>query len=139
VETERIDTRCSATADLDGDGRIDIVVTQKRDINATYRNLSACRHWVKLALIGPNGEPGAFGAKITVYRSGSLNDSRGLLAFREARTTYGYLGQDSPKHIIGLGHETSCDIRVQFPNGLERVVRDVESRSIITIDARKQQ
>jgi hypothetical protein len=138
VETELSDTRCSATADLDGDGRLDLVVAQKRDINASYRNLSACLHWVKLSLIGSNGDPGAFGARVTVFRSGALDDPEALIAFREARTAYGYVGQDTPDLTIGLGDERACDIRVQFPNGAQRVVRDVESGTAITIDASKQ-
>ena len=138
VETELSDTRCGVTADLDGDSRLDLVVVQKRDINAIYRNISACPRWVKLSLIGSNGDPGAFGAKVAVFRSGALDDPESLIAFREARTTYGYVGQDTPDFIIGLGGERACDIRVQFPDGVQRVARDVESGTVITIDARKQ-
>jgi len=138
VETELSDTRCSATADLDGDGRLDLVVAQKRDINATYRNLSACPHWVKLSLIGSNGDPGAFGAKVTVFRAGALDDPKALIAFREAHTTYGYVGQDTPDFTIGFGGERAGDIRVQFPDGAQRVVREVESGTLVTIDASKQ-
>ncbi len=137
VETELSDTRCSAAADLDGDGSLDLVVVQKRDINAIYRNLSSCPHWIKLSLIGPNGDPGAFGAKVTVSHPGGLDNPEALIAFREARTAYGYVGQDSPDHIIGLGDERACDIRIQFPDGAQRVIRDAESGTVVTIDASK--
>ena len=72
-----------------------------------------------------------------VYRPGALGHPEALIAFREARTTYGYLGQDAPELTIGLGRETACDIRVRFPNGQEQVVRGVESGTLVSIDAIK--
>ena len=76
-------------------------------------------------------------AKIGVYRAGALDDPDALIAFREAHTTYGYLGQDDPDLTIGLGREQTRDIQVRFSNGRERVVRGVESEGVVTIDAGK--
>jgi hypothetical protein len=90
------DPRAIAFADIDNDGDMDFAVGVKRSRNWLVRNdYTGSNNWLKIKLISPGGQAGAFGAKVKVYPVGTSGKSS-LLGFREAKSNYGYLGQDDP-------------------------------------------
>jgi len=96
------DPRGVAFADINGNGAIDFAMAAKRSENRLFRNdLKSGHSWLKVALISPQGQAGAFGAKVYVRAEGA--EPQALLGMREARSNYGYLAQDDPVLHFGLG------------------------------------
>ena len=112
------DPRTVAFADLDGDGDLDSVVTAKFGSFRIIRNDFNAGNWLKVQLTSPQGEAGAFGAKVRVYAAGTTS----LIALREAKSGYGYLSQDDPVLHVGLGPASTVDVEVTYVDGT-RVLR----------------
>ena len=126
------DPRSVAFADIDFDGDLDLALGVKRSGNRLIRNNFNQGHWLKAQLISPQGQVGAFGAKISVYPAGSDT----LLALREARSNNGYLAQNDPTLHIGLGSHTVVDIKVEFLDGTIVNRKNVPAHQTVVIDGR---
>ena len=127
------DPRAIAFADIDNDGDLDFAVGVKRSRNWLVRNdYTGTNNWLKVRLISPGGQAGAFGAKVKIYPTGASNDGA-LLGFREARSNYGYLGQDDPVLHFGLGRHRSVDVVVVFPDGSAVTTTAVSANQVITV------
>jgi len=127
------DPRAIAFADIDSDGDTDFAVGVKRSRNWLVRNdYTGGNNYLKVKLISPNGQAGAFGAKVRIYFTDANSRAR-LLGFREARSNYGYLGQDDPVLHFGLGRHQSARVVVAFPNGAEVTMPRVSANQIITV------
>jgi enediyne biosynthesis protein E4 len=107
------DPRTVAFADIDADGDLDSVVTAKFGSFRIIRNEFNAGNWLKVQLTSPQGQAGAFGAQVRVYRAGTTS----LIALREAKSEYGYLSQDDPVLHIGVGSATSVDVKVRYLDG----------------------
>ena len=127
------DPRGIAFADIDNDGDVDFAVACKRSRNWLIRNNLNSGNWLKVRLISPGGQAGAFGAKTGIYRSGQLAGN--LLGFRESRSNNGYLGQDDPILNFGLGDRKLVDVSVAFLCGTETARTEVRANQTITINA----
>jgi hypothetical protein len=124
------DPRSIAFADIDNDGDLDFFVTQKFATNRMIRNdYSGSNKWLEVRLISPQGQAGAFGAKVRAYVAGTNT----LIASREARGAYGYVAQDDPVLHFGLGAVQTVDIVVTFLSGSQRVVHGVAANRLITV------
>lgn len=131
------DPRAIAFADIDNDGDLDFAVGAKRSRNWLIRNdYTGKNNWLKVRLISPGGQAGAFGAKVKVYPAGT-GGKGSLLGFREAKSNYGYLGQDDPVLHFGLGRHRSVDIMIVFVDGSEVTATGVSSRKIISVEYTK--
>ena len=131
------DPRAIAFADIDNDGDLDFAVGAKRSRNWLIRNdYTGENNWLKVRLISPGGQAGAFGAKVKIYPA-STGGKDSLLGYREARSNYGYLGQDDPILHFGLGRHRLVDIVIVFVDGSEVTATDVSSRKIISLEYKK--
>ncbi len=127
------DPRAIAFADIDNDGDLDFAVGVKRSRNWLVRNdYAGTNNWLKVKLISPGGQAGAFGAKVRVYSDGA-SGKVALLGFREARSNYGYLGQDDPILHFGLGLHRSVDVVVVFLDGSVVTTTGVQANQIVTV------
>jgi hypothetical protein len=127
------DPRAVAFADIDNDGDLDFAIGVKRSRNWLVRNdYTGKNHWLKVRLVSPKGQAGAFGAKVRISSAGKDKRSS-LLGFREARSNYGYLGQDDPILHFGLGTHKSVDIAIIFPDGTEAATTDIPANQTITV------
>lgn len=117
------DPRSVAFADIDRDGDLDFICTAKKGTPRVYRNDYNAGNWLKVKLVSPLGQNGAFGAKVRLYQV--VAGQRGpLLGMREAKSNYGYLAQDDPVLHFGLRSRRTVLLEVAFL-GVARTIRMV--------------
>jgi hypothetical protein len=121
------DIRTVSFADIDDDGDLDSVVTTKFGPFYLIRNNYNTGNWLKVRLTSPQGQAGAFGAKVRIYRAGTQS----LITWREAKNVYGYLSQDDPVLHFGLGANETVDVDVTYLDGSRVTRRGVSARQTI--------
>ena len=128
------DGRGTAVADFDNDGDLDIAVVSKRGANTLFRNDHNGTGWLRVRLIGPGGQAGAYGTKVYVYDSRHVDDPNHLRGFREAHGATGYCSQNSPELHFGVPAGQAYEIKAVFPNGTFFIAKGVEAPARIVID-----
>ena len=126
------DPRAIAFADIDNDGDVDFAIAAKNSRNWLIRNDLDSGNWLKVKLISPLGQAGAFGAKTYIYPAAQTGGT--LLGMRESKGNNGYLGQDDPVLHFGLGPHQSVDVIVEFPDGSQVTLTNVSANQLIVID-----
>jgi hypothetical protein len=120
--------RGCAFGDLDGDGRIDVVVTAlDRDAEIWMNRSEKSGHWLDIALHGTKSNRDGIGARIKlVSKSGPQ--------YNHMTTSVGYASSsDGPVHF-GLGADSRADlIEIHWPSGAVQTLRDVASDQILKI------
>ncbi len=128
------DPRSIATADFDGDGTTDLLITQNHGPAVLLKNVGANKnHWLRLSLKGLNDNKSAIGTKVEVFSGGNRQKY-------EIYGSNGYLGQNSTDIVIGLGQEKQADVvRMLWPTGVlqdEVEIAADQTESITEIDRR---
>jgi hypothetical protein len=101
--------RGCALSDYDGDGRIDLVVTQNGTLTRLFRNVSA-KPGLRVRLQGPPTNPAGIGACVRVQSE----KTRGPL--REIHGGSGYWSLDSAVQVLALPDEPT-QVWVRWPGG----------------------
>jgi hypothetical protein len=101
-------------ADIDGDGALDLLVTNIAGPARMYRNIAPKRgHWLMVRALDPALHRDAYGAEITV-RIGSRRLMRWI------NPGYSYLCSNDPRAHFGLGWAEHVDaFEVVWPDGTE--------------------
>ena len=128
------DPRAIAFADIDGDGDLDFAIGAKRSSNWLVRNNVSGTNWLRVVLISPQGQLGAFGTKVAIYPDGRVGAS--MIGMRESRSNNGYLGQDDPTLHFGLGSVSAVTVIATFLDGMIRTLTGVTANQTVTVDGR---
>jgi enediyne biosynthesis protein E4 len=100
--------RGTAVCDYDGDGRVDLVITQNGAETKLYHN-EVARPGLRVHLDGPPGNPAAIGAVLRVKSSSGLGPAR------ELHAGGGYWSQDSNIQVVAAPE--GSQIWVRWPGG----------------------
>jgi len=119
--------RGAASADFDGDGRLDLVVTQNGAATRLFRNLSGTPG-LRLQLKGAAGNLAGIGAVIRL----SYGERKGPA--REIRAGSGYWSQDSAVQIFG-GTERPAAVTVMWPGGRSTTTKIPPTAQEVKIDS----
>jgi len=105
--------RAIAVADTTGTGSPDLLVTQLGAPPLLLRNQGANQHdWLRLDLKALNDNKSAIGTKVEIY-AGPLYQKW------EVQGASGYLGQNAPVLLAGLGAEKNVEVvRLLWPTGV---------------------
>ena len=118
--------RAIAVADVAGVGAPDLVITQLNAPAVLLRNQGANQNnWMRVDLKALNDNKSAIGTKVEIY-AGALSQKW------EVQGASGYLGQNAPAILAGLGTEAKAEVvRLLWPTGVPQ--------DEINLMARKQQ
>ena len=127
------DARSAVFADMNNDGWLDLLVASKQGANTFFLNEGGGAGWLKVLLIAPNGEVGAIGAQLSLYRAGQLDEPAGLIGYRVVQASTGYCSQDPAVQHFGVDPESTFDLRVDFSDGSSRTVNGIEPSQVLAI------
>jgi enediyne biosynthesis protein E4 len=100
-------SRGAALVDFDGDGRLDLLVVNRRAPLELYRNVTqGTGHWLEVSLQQPGGNRNAIGARV------SVNGQEQELTVGGGHAS----GQAGPLHF-GLGDAEVAEVSVIWPDG----------------------
>jgi hypothetical protein len=123
-------THCSrgcAFGDFDNDGDVDILIVNLNEPPSLLRNdMRGNHHWLKIKLIGTKSNRSAIGARV-VLRYGTKKQAQ------EVMSQSSFYSSNDPRLHFGLGAETSADIEVRWPSGLQEKFKAVAADQLITV------
>jgi hypothetical protein len=116
--------RGAAAADLDGDGKLDVVVTALGEPAELWRNTSSgTGHWLVVKLEGTRSNRDGIGAVVRVGKQ-----------VNEASATHGYVSSSLAGVHFGLGDVARvAEVEVRWPSGVVQVVKDVAADQVLKI------
>jgi ASPIC/UnbV protein len=120
--------RGAAFGDLDGDGKVDAIVTALDEGVEVWRNVSpVANHWLEVKTVATRSNRDGMGAEIAVtsasgVRHGHVNTSVGYGCASDARVHFG-LGKD----------DKVTKLEVRWPSGTLQVLEDVAVDRVLVV------
>ncbi len=124
----RMVARGIAFDDLDNDGRVDVVVSNRNRPAVVLRNESNTgNHWLAVRLRGVKSNRDGVGARVTVVAGD-------LVQVAEVHSGRGYQSHFGSRLHFGLGRRSRVDrIEVRWIGGGTDVVKDVPVDRLVTV------
>jgi hypothetical protein len=113
---------------LNGDGRIDVVVTALKAPAEIWMNESpGTNHWLEFKLQGTKSNRDGIGARIKVVtKDGTQYDHKSTAA--------GYASSSAGPVHFGLGANSSADlVEIHWPSGIVQQLRGVASDRVVVV------
>jgi hypothetical protein len=109
-------SRCAATADFDGDGRLEIVANNFNDAPSYFKNDFPSKNYIAFRLRGTKSNRDAVGAFVKVFVGKEV-------MVRQVQAAGGYLSQSSKTIHFGLGDRPGIDrVEVRWPSGRHQTI-----------------
>jgi hypothetical protein len=120
--------RGSAVGDLNGDGRLDVVVTALSARAEVWINDSAGdNHWIEFSLEGSKSNRDGIGARLKVVAGGVTQYSQVCFAAGYGSASAG------PTHL-GLGASKTAElVEIRWPSGIVQELRNVPADRIVKV------
>ncbi|HEX5135360.1 MAG TPA: CRTAC1 family protein [Planctomycetota bacterium] len=119
-------SRACAVTDLDGDGRMDLVVNNFNDRAHVFMNRMPGRNWIGFRLTGTTSNRDAVGAVLRLHAGGRTR-------IAQVQAAGGYLSQSTKTVHFGLGDVASADsCEIRWPDGR---VQTIEGPAINRVHA----
>jgi hypothetical protein len=121
--------RGSAIGDLDGDGRVDVVVTALGAPAEVWMNHSPGKqHWLELKLLGAASNRDGIGATIKVA-------SKHLIQYNHMTTAAGYASSSAGPVHFGMGVDDHADlIEIRWPSGTVQRLSGVKCDRVLKVN-----
>jgi hypothetical protein len=118
-----------AYADLDNDGRVDLVVTALgQPVKLLHNVTSNQNHWIILKLVGTKSNRMGIGAQVRI------TGGDGLKQYNEVTTSTGYASSSDVRVHFGLGSSNLVKaIEIRWPSGLRQRLENVAADRILEV------
>jgi hypothetical protein len=120
-------SNAAATADLDNDGDLDLVVGNNNEPVMIWQNNSRGHHWLEIDLRGEASNRNALGAKLWLYADG-------MVQYQENYPVRGYQSTVSPVIHFGLRSAKTDSLLVTWPSGKRTVHKNLVTERLLKIN-----
>ena len=126
--TRRAVHRGAAFGDLDGDGKVDAIVTALDEGVEVWRNVSpVANHWLEVRTLGRSSNRDGMGAEISVTTASGVHHGH-------VNTSVGYGCASDIRVHFGLGKDASvAKLEVRWPSGIRQVLENVASDQVLVV------
>ncbi len=121
--------RGCAFGDLDGDGRVDIVVSALGRKPEIWMNRSPnSNHWLDISLRGTKSNRDGIGARIQVVSKTAGKQ------YNHMTTSVGYASSSYGPVHFGLGPDSTADsVEIHWPSGIVQTLRNVPANQVLAV------